>query len=94
MSYTPGQNRSLLHRLAIEELKFCCMYSFIRETNRFSQNKVAEAMGVSTAAIRYWREKKRNGALTQCPLCRRPQTQLELKKRASGISYFVRSCVD
>lgn len=91
MLSSPVQNNhSLLHKLAQDELGFCCMYSFIRETNRWSQAKVATAMGVSSGAIRYWRDKKRNGQLVMCPRCRRPQTQLELNRRASGTVYFVR----
>lgn len=92
MSSTQDQNRkALLHRLATEELGFCCMFSFIRETNRWSQNKVAEAMGVTAPAIRYWRDKKRSGQLLMCPRCRAPQTQLELNRRADGKVYFRRS---
>ena len=91
MSPTPDQNKpykSMLHRLATEELKFCCMFSFIRETNRWSQAKVSQAMGVSSQAIRYWRDKKINGQLVMCSHCRNPQTHLELKKTESGRVYF------
>ena len=91
MSSTPDLNKhSLLHRLAVDELGFCCMFSFIRETNRWSQKKVAEAMGVSSPAIRYWRDKKRKGQLKMCPTCRAPQPTLELKKTNSGRYYFSR----
>ena len=85
-------SKSLLYRLATDELGFCCMFSFIRETNRWSQTKVGEAMGVSANAIRYWRDKKRTGKLLMCPRCRDPlfQKHLELNRRASGNVYFVR----
>lgn len=92
MSSTPDLNKhSLLHRLAVDELGFCCMFSFIRETNRWSQKKVAEAMGVSSPAIRYWRDKKRKGQLKMYPRCRSPQTSLELNRTAAGTFRFVRS---
>lgn len=90
MSHTPSKTKSLLPRLAIDELGFCCMYSFVRETNRWSQKKVAAAMGVSAHAIRYWRDKKLTGQITMCPNCRHPQTLLELNRRANGNVYFSR----
>ena len=88
MSSLPGQNKGLIPRLATDELGFCCMFSFIRETNRWSQAKVSKAMGVSAQAIRYWRDKKINGQLIMCPSCRQPQTYLELKKTEQGRYYF------
>lgn len=93
MCNTPDQNKSLMHKLAVDELGFCCLFSFLRETNRWSQKKVAEAMGVSDNTIRYWRDKKRQGQITMCPRCRRPQTQLELRSSTSGKFYFLRSDV-
>lgn len=80
----------MTQRLAEDELNFCCMYSFIRETNRWSQNKVASAMGVSPQTIRYWRDRKRTGKIRMCPKCKAPQPILEIKRRAKGKFYFVR----
>ena len=88
-----GYNKSLTVTLAEDELGFCCMYTFLRETKRWSGHKVAEAMGISSKSIYYWRDKKSRGVVTCCPRCHLPQTQLELKKRASGTVYFVRSSV-
>lgn len=91
MSRENGITRSLMVRLVTDELKFCCMYSFLRETKRYSMRKVAQAMGVNPQVISYWREKKFNGKVTKCPRCHLPQTQLQLKSTASGRPYFVRS---
>jgi hypothetical protein len=88
---TNSHSQSLMHKLAVDELGFCCLFSFIKEVRPWSTRKVAEAMGVSPAAIKYWRTKKFNGELTACPRCHLPQTQLQLKKRAGGSVYFVRS---
>ncbi len=83
--------KSLLAMLATEELGFCCMYSFLREVQGISLRKVAEAMGVTPQAIRYWRDKKLLHKLNSCPHCHLPQTQLQLSRTTSGRVYFVRS---
>ncbi len=81
---------SLIYKLAVEELKFCCVWSFLQETKVYSARKIALALGVSNRTITYWRNKKRKGQITQCPRCPGPQTRLQLKKTTSGRVYFVR----
>lgn len=87
----PRREGTLMQRLVIDELRFCCINSFLREIKGRSRKKVAEALGVSPQTIRYWQGKKFNGELKACPNCSLPQTQLRLKKTADGRAYFVRS---
>ncbi len=82
---------SMFHQLVTDELRFCCIYSFLREIQHMSMQKVAIAMGVTHATIRYWRNKKFQGKIASCPRCPHPQTQLQLKKTNDGRIYFVRS---
>lgn len=89
---TPDRNtRSLFIRLVEEELGFCCVYSFLKETSRYSMHKIAQAMGVSTNTVRYWREKKFREQVVSCPLCPHPRIQLQLNQTSDGRVYFVRS---
>lgn len=88
-----GSNKTLVIRLVEEELGFCCICSFLKETRRWSAHKVSEAMGLSANSITYWRSKKFYGKVKACPQCPLPQTQLLLKKTASGRAYFARSFV-
>ena len=85
------KSHCLMQRLATEELGFCCIHSFLRETDRYSMSKVAGALGVSPHTVQYWRSKKLRREISRCPSCSRtPRKRLELKKRASGKYYFVR----
>ena len=84
--------KGILQQLATEELKFCCMYSFLRATKRWSRAKVAAAMGVHPSSIEHWEKRKFANKLKPCPKCHRPQrTQLRLTTRDDGTPYFVRS---
>ena len=79
---TPDQNnRSLFHVLVEDELKFCCPYSFLRETKNYSALGVGKALGMSGNTIRYWRTKKFNGQVVACSSCRLPQPTLQLRKK-------------
>jgi len=82
--------KSMFVRLVEDELGFCCVYAFLKETKRYSGRKVALAMGVSSQVIRYWRDKKFHGEIIPCPQCPRPQTQLRLRKTKTGRIYFKR----
>lgn len=83
--------RSITVRLVEDELNFCCMYSFLRETRRYSCRKVGFAMGVAPNTIMRWRNKKQRGQLTKCDKCAKPQPQLTIKKGLRNRVYFERS---
>lgn len=85
------QSESLFSRLVVDHLEFCCITSFLKETSRYSAAKIAEALGVSAPTVRYWRNKKLLKEIGKCSKCSSPQTHLELRKRAGGGFYFVRS---
>lgn len=84
-------NNSLMHRLCTEELGYCCVKSFLKESKRFSGRKVAAALGVNCSAVYYWRNKLASGEIPNCDHCRLPQKPLELRLTASGRAYFARS---
>jgi len=83
--------KTLFARLVEDELGFCCIYSFLKETKRYSTNKIAKAMGVSANTVKYWRDKRFLQTIRPCPSCHLPQTQLRLRKTSGGRLYFVRS---
>lgn len=82
---------SLFVTLVRDELGFCCPYSFLRECEGKSRNKIAEALGVDQGTVRYWHTKKFRGTLRRCENCKKPQPILTIKRRKSGQHYFERN---
>lgn len=81
---------SLVHTLVVDELGFCCIYSFLRETKKYSAKKVSEALGVTPWTIGYWRAKKIRKIISPCQDCRQTHISLECRTSSYGKPYFVR----
>lgn len=79
---------SIMEAIAVEELGYCCIKRFTKESKHISTRKLGAAIGVSNSAIQYWRDKYELGQLDSCPNCRLPrfQIRLELRSLASGRS--------
>lgn len=82
---------SVMKKLVVDELEFCCIHKFISETKKYSAKKIAAALGVGDGTISYWRSKIANGSLVRCLRCRQFHIYLELKTTAFGKPYFSRS---
>lgn len=85
-----AKGKGILQQLAIEELEFCCMYSFINSAQHHSARKVARALGVSRAAVRYWSDRVYSGKLMPCSSCRLVSIPLPLRQTTSGRIYVPR----
>lgn len=81
---------TLIKRLVTEELGFCCLYSFLKETKKYSGRSVAAALGVTPGGLYAHINRYKSREYKPCPNCRYPQTQLELSYSVSGRPYFVR----
>ena len=82
---------SIVKKLIVEELGYCCVYSFFDGAKKYSAAAIAQSLGISHSTACYWRDKLLAGKLKPCPNCPPHGRHVELQKSAAGRFYVVRS---
>lgn len=84
--------KCLMKTLIVDELDFCCIWNFMRETKSLSARKIAQALGVHPTTVQYWREKFIRREIKPCSTdCRHLHKPCEFRMTDGGKPYFVRS---